>query len=109
MAGPLILNRYRLLETRATGGFGTVDVSWDSRLQRRVAIKRIPLAIDETDLPGIQKDKKKGQKEGQKGTVLMPCFFSRYFASISYGGEAYATCTEKEKHYGYLSCAASGN
>jgi hypothetical protein len=54
MAGPLILNRYRLLETRARGGFGTVDVAWDSRLQRRVAIKRIPLAIDETDLPGIQ-------------------------------------------------------
>jgi serine/threonine protein kinase len=54
MTGPLILNRYRLLETKGKGGFGTVDVAWDSRLQRRVAIKRIPLAIDETDLPGIQ-------------------------------------------------------
>jgi hypothetical protein len=54
MAGQLILNRFRILETRGKGGFGTVDVAWDSRLQRRVAIKRIPLAIDETDLPGIQ-------------------------------------------------------
>jgi serine/threonine protein kinase len=54
MATPLILNRYRLLETTGKGGFGTVDVAWDSRLQRRVAIKRIPLAIDATDLPGIQ-------------------------------------------------------
>jgi hypothetical protein len=54
MAGQLILNRFRILETKGKGGFGTVDVAWDSRLQRRVAIKRIPLAIDETDLPGIQ-------------------------------------------------------
>jgi serine/threonine protein kinase len=54
MTAPLILNRYRLLETRGKGGFGTVDVAWDSRLQRRVAIKRIPLAAGETDLPGIQ-------------------------------------------------------
>jgi hypothetical protein len=54
MADKLILNRYRLLETRGKGGFGTVDVAWDTRLQRRVALKRIPLASGETDLPGIQ-------------------------------------------------------
>lgn len=42
-ADPLLLRRYRVVETRATGGFGTVDVCWDTRLQRRVAIKRIPL------------------------------------------------------------------
>ncbi|MDR1082532.1 MAG: serine/threonine protein kinase [Coriobacteriales bacterium] len=54
MVRPLILNRYRLLETKGRGGFGTVDVAWDSRLQRRVAIKRILLASDETDLVGIQ-------------------------------------------------------
>jgi hypothetical protein len=54
MAGKLILNRYRLLETRGKGGFGTVDVAWDTRLQRRVALKRIPLTSGETDLPGIQ-------------------------------------------------------
>ena len=40
----LILNRYRVLESRAEGGFGTVEVCWDTRLQRRVAIKCIPLS-----------------------------------------------------------------
>ena len=41
-----LLKRYRPLETRATGGFGSVEICLDSRLQRRVAIKRIPLAAD---------------------------------------------------------------
>ena len=39
-----LLRRYRPLETRAAGGFGSVEICLDSRLQRRVAIKRIPLA-----------------------------------------------------------------
>lgn len=39
----LLLGRYRVLESRATGGFGRVDVCWDTRLQRRVAIKCMPL------------------------------------------------------------------
>ena len=38
-----LLRRYRPLETRASGGFGSVEICLDSRLQRRVAIKRIPL------------------------------------------------------------------
>lgn len=42
----MLLKRYRPLETRATGGFGSVEVCLDSRLQRRVAIKRIPLTSD---------------------------------------------------------------
>lgn len=40
----ILLKRYRPLHTRAQGGFGSVEVCLDSRLQRRVAIKRIPLA-----------------------------------------------------------------
>ena len=40
----ILLKRYRPLRTRAQGGFGSVEVCLDSRLQRRVAIKRIPLA-----------------------------------------------------------------
>ena len=44
-AGSVLLRRYRPLETRATGGFGTVEICLDSRLKRRVAIKRIPLAV----------------------------------------------------------------
>jgi hypothetical protein len=54
LTAPLILNRYRLLETKGKGGFGTVDVAWDNRLQRRVAIKRIPLSNEQTVIPGIQ-------------------------------------------------------
>ena len=40
----VLLNRYRIISSRGTGGFGTVLTCWDTRLQRRVAIKRLPLA-----------------------------------------------------------------
>lgn len=51
----LILNRYRPITTAGSGGFGTVHVAWDTRIQRKVAIKCIEL--DEIDaaravLPG---------------------------------------------------------
>jgi len=39
----LLLGRYRLTETAGHGGFATVEVAWDTRLQRRVAVKRIAL------------------------------------------------------------------
>ena len=39
----LVLGRYRLMGANSTGGFGTVLTCWDTRLQRRVAIKRMPL------------------------------------------------------------------
>ena len=45
-AASSLLKRYRPLETRATGGFGSVEICLDSRLQRRVAIKRIPLSSE---------------------------------------------------------------
>lgn len=38
-----LLKRYRPLGTRAQGGFGTVEIFLDPRLQRRVAIKRMPI------------------------------------------------------------------
>lgn len=46
-----LLKRYRPLETRATGGFGSVEVCLDTRLQRRVAIKRIPLSSPMSTAP----------------------------------------------------------
>ena len=39
----VILGRYRVLGRRGTGGFGAVCTCWDTRLQRRVAIKRMPI------------------------------------------------------------------
>ncbi len=45
----LLLNRYRVLARRGTGGFGTVCTCWDTRLQRRVAIKRMPLVSADPD------------------------------------------------------------
>ena len=39
----VLLGRYRVLTTAGTGGFGNVFTCWDTRLQRRVAIKRIPV------------------------------------------------------------------
>jgi hypothetical protein len=41
----LILNRYRPLEELGAGGYGTVVLAWDMRIQRRVAIKRMPLPL----------------------------------------------------------------
>ena len=51
----LILGRYRPIAEAGAGGFGTVQVAWDTRIQRKVAIKCIEL--DEVDaaraaLPG---------------------------------------------------------
>ena len=39
----LILDRYEPLGTAGAGGFGTVRIAWDPRIQRKVAIKTIEL------------------------------------------------------------------
>ena len=46
MEQQLILDRYRPLDELGEGGFGTVTLAWDTRIQRRVAIKRLPLPRD---------------------------------------------------------------
>jgi len=47
----LILDRYRPLAELGEGGFGTVTLAWDTRMQRRVAIKRLPLPLDDRGRP----------------------------------------------------------
>lgn len=47
-----ILGRYHVISENTTGAFGTVLIAWDPKLQRRVAIKRIPL-ITEEDLDAL--------------------------------------------------------
>lgn len=42
----LILGRYRPLQDLAQGGYGDVVLAYDTRMQRRVAIKRLPLPRD---------------------------------------------------------------
>lgn len=44
MEQQLILDRYRPLADLAAGGFGEVVLAYDTRMQRRVAIKRLPVA-----------------------------------------------------------------
>ena len=53
----LILDRYEPIGTAGTGGFATVQIAWDPRIQRKVAIKTIKLtALDaqRAALPGAQ-------------------------------------------------------
>jgi len=47
----LILDRYRPLAELGEGGYGTVTLAWDTRMQRRVAIKRLPLPLDDRGRP----------------------------------------------------------
>ncbi len=51
MEQPLILERYRPLETLGEGGYGTVVLAYDTRMQRRVAIKRLPFPADRSGRP----------------------------------------------------------
>ncbi len=39
-----ILGRYRVLQEAGSGGFASVKLAWDARMQRRVAVKEIDLA-----------------------------------------------------------------
>lgn len=51
MDGPLILDRYRPLAELASGGYADVVLAYDTRMQRRVAIKRLPFPRDRAGKP----------------------------------------------------------
>ncbi len=57
----VILHRYSVLETRARGGFAEVKVCWDTRLQRKVAIKCIPLVAADAAMPTTSPDRALGE------------------------------------------------
>lgn len=46
MESQLILDRYRPLSDLGEGGYGSVTLAWDTRMQRKVAIKRLGLPVD---------------------------------------------------------------
>lgn len=46
MEEPLILDRYRPLADLGSGGHGSVTLAFDTKMARRVAIKRLPLPLD---------------------------------------------------------------
>jgi len=60
---PMLLGRYRLMQNCGTGGFGSVLACWDTRLQRRVAIKCMPLGPSDPSTPGA------GQDQGMSSTL----------------------------------------
>ncbi|MRS12576.1 MAG: serine/threonine protein kinase [Actinobacteria bacterium] len=51
MEQPLILDRYRPLTDLGSGGHGSVVLAFDTKMARRVAIKRLPLPRDRRGLP----------------------------------------------------------
>ncbi|MBN1192869.1 MAG: serine/threonine protein kinase [Coriobacteriia bacterium] len=51
MEDPLILDRYRPLADLGSGGYGSVTLAYDTKMARRVAIKRLPLPVDRSGRP----------------------------------------------------------
>lgn len=70
----LILNRYKAMEEAGKGGFGTVIVAWDTRMRRKVAIKKIALpqnATKEVDEAGEHwEDNIPGLKEARTAAMI---------------------------------------
>ncbi len=68
-ASDLLLERYRLVRRLGSGGFGTVWLAHDERLQRDVAVKRIPL--DDTDPDRAQREAQAAARLSHPGIVAL--------------------------------------
>ena len=66
---PLVLDRYRLVRRLGSGGFGVVWLAHDDRLDRPVAVKRIPL--DGDDNPRAQREALAAARLGHPGIVAL--------------------------------------
>lgn len=75
----LVFGRYRPLETLGTGGYGTVFSAWDESLQRRVAIKQIPL----------EQGGNEGLEEARTAALLNHPNIISVFDFVADGNEAY--------------------
>ena len=82
MQGPLILDRYRPVEMSIKGGSGVVQVCWDTSLQRRVAIKRMPITNTvDGQIPGLA--------EARTGAMLKHPSIASVIDFAVQDGEAY--------------------
>ena len=66
MEKPLILDRYRPLTELGRGGHGSVVLAFDTKMARRVAIKRLPLPLDRAGRPLARA----GLAEARTGALL---------------------------------------
>lgn len=86
---PLLLGRYRIVEQCGAGGFGRVLVCWDTRLQRRVAIKVIPLRM--------------GVDEGSAETTMKEALAeARTSSLLAHPNIVTVYDFESDGHYAYL-------
>jgi len=63
---PLILDRYRPLGELGRGGHGKVVLAFDTKMARRVAIKRLPIPLDRAGRPLARA----GLAEARTGALL---------------------------------------
>ncbi|HEX2086115.1 MAG TPA: serine/threonine-protein kinase, partial [Solirubrobacteraceae bacterium] len=67
--GELVLDRYRLLRRLGAGGFGTVWLAHDQRLDRDVAVKKVPLEGGES--PRAEREALAAARLGHPGIVAL--------------------------------------
>jgi eukaryotic-like serine/threonine-protein kinase len=67
--GELVLDRYRLLRRLGAGGFGTVWMAHDERLDRPVAVKKVPLEGGES--PRAEREARSAARLAHPGIVAL--------------------------------------